>query len=149
MLFTVDPPTPLPPIPPLSGLAKKQRYWKMAEKGVIYNQQKTYSRLENQRRYSGGGGQRDGRARRYWVGRCDCKLLFHLLDKWRFDMFGVEHDSVGSSSKVYIMRKLFVFEIRGVTRNVRFSRELVLPQQTWGENIIPLFFWILWSDNWF
>ena len=45
-------------------------------------------------------------------------------------MFGVEHDSVGSSSKVYIMRKLFVFKIRGVTRNVRFSRELVLPQQT-------------------
>ena len=32
----------------------------MAVNGVIYNQEKTYSGLENQRRYLGGGGQRRG-----------------------------------------------------------------------------------------
>ena len=45
-----------PTIPPLSGLAKKRRYWKTAVKGVIriYNQEKTHSGLTNQRRYWGG-----------------------------------------------------------------------------------------------
>ena len=57
---TVDPPPP-PPILPISGLTKKQRYWKTVVKGVIiYNQEKTYSGLENQRRYWGGGDQRRG-----------------------------------------------------------------------------------------
>ena len=47
-----------PQIPSFSGLAKNRRYWKTAVKGVIYNQEKTYSGLENQLRYWGGGGQR-------------------------------------------------------------------------------------------
>ena len=48
--------TPPPPIPPLSGQATKRRYWKTAVKGVIYNQEKTYSGLGNQQQYWGGGG---------------------------------------------------------------------------------------------
>ena len=42
-----------PQIPSLSGLAKNRRYWKTAVKGVIYNQEKTYSGLENQLPYWG------------------------------------------------------------------------------------------------
>ena len=40
-----------PPIPPLSGLAKSGCMG--IGKGVIYNQEKTYSGLENQRRFWG------------------------------------------------------------------------------------------------
>ena len=36
-------------------LTKKRQYWKTAVKGVIYHQEKTYSGLENQRRYWGEG----------------------------------------------------------------------------------------------
>ena len=35
------------------GLAKKHRYWKTTVKEVIFNQDKTYSELEIQRRYWG------------------------------------------------------------------------------------------------
>ena len=48
--------TVVPPIPPLSGLAKKRRYWKAALKGVVYNQEKTYSGLEISGGIGGGGG---------------------------------------------------------------------------------------------
>ena len=44
-----------PPISLLSGPAKKQRCWKTAVKEDLYNQEKTYSELENQQRYWGGG----------------------------------------------------------------------------------------------
>ena len=47
--------TVVPPIPPLSGLAKKRRYWKAALKGVVYNQEKTYSGLEISGGIGGGG----------------------------------------------------------------------------------------------
>ena len=62
IIFAVDPVDPPPPqIPPFSGLAKKRRYWKTAVKGVtykynMYNQEKTYSGLENQLQYILGGG---------------------------------------------------------------------------------------------
>ena len=52
--------TPPPPIPPLTGLVPKRLYWKTTVKGLIDNQEKTSSGLENQRRYWGGGGQRRG-----------------------------------------------------------------------------------------
>ena len=54
------------PIPPLSGTGKKNSLYrrKTAVKGVIYNQEKTYSGLENQRRY----GERRSTEGRYWRG---------------------------------------------------------------------------------
>ena len=42
-----------PPIPPLPELAKKRRYQKTAVKGIMYNQEKKHSGLENHRRYWG------------------------------------------------------------------------------------------------
>ena len=54
-----------PPNTATLGTGKKRRYWKTVIKGVIYNQEKTYSGLENRRRHWGmrstdgryGGGQ--------------------------------------------------------------------------------------------
>ena len=49
-----------PHIEPLSGLAKKRRYWKTAVKGVIYNQSKHIRDLKISGGIAGGGGQRRG-----------------------------------------------------------------------------------------
>ena len=55
IVITVD-----PPILPLSGLAKKQRYWKTAVKAVIHNQEKRIRDLKISGGIGGGGQRRGG-----------------------------------------------------------------------------------------
>ena len=65
ILVTVDP----PPHTDALGTGEKWRYWKTAVKRVIpvgcISKKKTYSGLENQRRYWGWSGSMEGR---YWGG---------------------------------------------------------------------------------
>ena len=55
--------------PPHTREWQKRRYWKTAVKGVIYNQEKTYSGLENQRQYWAEWSTEG----RYWGDYCNNK----------------------------------------------------------------------------
>ena len=70
MLISVD-----PPIPPLSGLTKKTAVFETAVKEVIiYNQEKTYSGLENQLSAVVLGG-RWSAEEQYWGDNCKNKNI--------------------------------------------------------------------------